>query len=102
MLKHLRSISFIVFCLAWAYSDAPLMATCDPSIASGSQCGCSGWMTAIWEGEPNCDGNPQGDVNCMAGICSIQCGVSLQAYYSCQNNQYGSYIGFRCGSNCYE
>lgn len=98
----------IVCCIAWAamfmLTEEPIFAhpTCsDAIIASGSSCGCSGWMTLVWDGAwGSCMESSSEDELCAAGVCSLVCGGPLHTMGTCQNNQWSSWVGFRCGYAC--
>ena len=98
--KRMLVICSIAVAALFFTAEEPVLAACGPAVlASGSTCGCEGWMTIVWDGAyGNCAGDDTENGMCAAAWCNLECGESFQGHTSCQNNQWSSWIGFRCGN----
>lgn len=103
--KRFVGFALLVFCLASTFGQRRALAMCSSGeIYYFAGCGCSGWIGVLWDApELSCTGGgPSEDALCAAGICNDECEMPLHegSYQQCQNNQWGSWLGFKCGNAC--
>lgn len=102
--KRFVGFSLLVFCLAISLGQRDVFALCSSGeVVNSTGCGCSGWITYQWNPNQDCTGGGyEEDKLCAQAVCNVACSAPLHlgSYEGCNSNQYGSWLGFKCGHDC--